>query len=83
MRDLVDYIGRLRADATDQATGPYDYDIVLGGATPGDPAKARDLIAPLADVGATWRDERQIQGSDDLYRLDPVLRRIEAGPPAL
>ena len=78
VRDLVDYIRGLRTDQPDRP-----YDIVLGGATPGDSAKARDLIAPLADAGATWWDERQVQGSDDLYRRDPVLRRIEAGPPAL
>jgi hypothetical protein len=78
VRDLVDYIGRLRADRPDRP-----YDIVLGGATPDDSAKARDLIAPLAEAGATWWDERQIQGSDDLHRLDAVLRRIEAGPPTL
>ena len=81
VRDLVDYVGRLRADETDPPARPYD--IVLGGATPDDSAKARDLIAPLADAGATWWDERQLQGSDDLYRRDPVLRRIEAGPPTL
>ncbi len=78
VRDLVDYIRGLRTDQPDRP-----YDLVLGGATPDDSAKARDLIAPLADAGATWWDERQVQGSDDLYRRDPVLRRIEAGPPAL
>jgi len=59
------------------------FDIVLGGVTPGDPAKARDAIAPLADAGATWWDERQLQVGDNLDRLEPVLRRIEAGPPTL
>jgi hypothetical protein len=34
-------------------------------------------------VGATWWDERQLQSSDDIDRLVPVLRRIEQGPPRL
>ena len=51
--------------------------------TPGDPHKARDLIASLREVGATWWDERQIQTSDYLHRLTPVLRRVNQGPPAL
>lgn len=59
--------------------GPFE--IVLGGAT--DPRKACDQIGPLAEAGATWWDERQLQTSEDLHRLAPVLRRIEHGPPAL
>jgi hypothetical protein len=74
VRDLVSYVRQHRDDSP--------FDIVLGGATPGDPAKARDLIAPLADAGATWWDERQLQTSDDLHRLTPILRRIDHGPPA-
>jgi hypothetical protein len=75
VRDLVAYLGQHR-------TGPGPYEIVLGGATPGDPAKARALLEPLIDAGATWWDERQLQNGDDLYRLTPVLRRVDQGPPA-
>jgi alkanesulfonate monooxygenase SsuD/methylene tetrahydromethanopterin reductase-like flavin-dependent oxidoreductase (luciferase family) len=77
VRDLVGYVTQHREDASHRP-----FEIVLGGATPGDPAKARDVIAPLAEVGATWWDERQIQTSDDLDRLTPVLRRVNQGPPA-
>ncbi|HYJ68937.1 MAG TPA: LLM class flavin-dependent oxidoreductase [Nocardioidaceae bacterium] len=77
VHDLVEYVGRHRDGR------PEPYEIVLGGATPGDPARARDMIGPLADAGATWWDERQLQTSEDLHRLEPVLRRIEHGPPAL
>jgi alkanesulfonate monooxygenase SsuD/methylene tetrahydromethanopterin reductase-like flavin-dependent oxidoreductase (luciferase family) len=73
VRDLVDYVRQHRAD------GPFD--VVLGGVTT--PATARDLIAPLAEAGATWWDERQLQTSDELHRLAPVLRRVEEGPPEL
>jgi alkanesulfonate monooxygenase SsuD/methylene tetrahydromethanopterin reductase-like flavin-dependent oxidoreductase (luciferase family) len=78
VRDLVAYLNQHRGDAHD---GPFE--LVLGGATPGDPVKAGDVIAPLAEAGATWWDERQVQASDDVHRLTPVLRRITQGPPAL
>jgi alkanesulfonate monooxygenase SsuD/methylene tetrahydromethanopterin reductase-like flavin-dependent oxidoreductase (luciferase family) len=78
VRNLVAYVNQLRMGRPD---GPFE--VVLGGASPGDRRKAGDLIAPLADAGATWWDERQHQTSDDLYRLTPVLRRINQGPPTL
>jgi alkanesulfonate monooxygenase SsuD/methylene tetrahydromethanopterin reductase-like flavin-dependent oxidoreductase (luciferase family) len=79
VRDLVAYVRKEREDRT---AAPFE--IVLGGATPGgDAAKARDLIGPLAEAGATWWDERQIQTSEALDRLTPVLRRVEQGPPVL
>jgi hypothetical protein len=59
------------------------FELVLGRATTGDPVKAGEVIAPLAEAGATWWDERQVQASDDVHRLTPVLRRITQGPPAL
>ncbi|MEU1116846.1 MULTISPECIES: LLM class flavin-dependent oxidoreductase [unclassified Streptomyces] len=79
VRDLVAYLREQRAD--DTAGRPFD--LVLGGATPTDAAKARDIVGPLRDAGATWWDERQIQDTPELDRLAPVLRRVEAGPPAV
>jgi len=78
VRDLVAYLNQHRDHRHD---GPFD--VVLGGVSPGRPAKAHDLIGPLADAGATWWDERQLQSSDQVDRLAPVLRRIEQGPPAI
>ncbi|BCJ36690.1 luciferase-like protein [Actinocatenispora thailandica] len=77
VRDLVGYVREQRSDRD----GPFE--IVLGGVSPGDPAAARDLIAPLAEAGATWWDERQVQTLVGFDRLAPVLRRIEQGPPTL
>jgi alkanesulfonate monooxygenase SsuD/methylene tetrahydromethanopterin reductase-like flavin-dependent oxidoreductase (luciferase family) len=78
VHDLVGYVHQLRPG------GPDDrFEVVLGGASPADRSKARDLIGPLADAGATWWDERQLQTSDDIQRLAPVLRRIHQGPPSL
>jgi alkanesulfonate monooxygenase SsuD/methylene tetrahydromethanopterin reductase-like flavin-dependent oxidoreductase (luciferase family) len=74
VRDLVAYVRQQRDDRP--------FEIVLGGVSPGNPAKARELIEPLVEAGATWWDERQLQTSDALDRLAPVLRRIEQGPPA-
>ena len=73
-REVVAYVNAHRAD------GPYE--VVVGGVSPGDPTEARDLIQPLIEAGATWWDERQLQTSADLYRIDPIMRRIEQGPPA-
>jgi alkanesulfonate monooxygenase SsuD/methylene tetrahydromethanopterin reductase-like flavin-dependent oxidoreductase (luciferase family) len=78
VRDLVTYILQRR-----EGRREHQFEFVLGGSTPRDPEQARAVIAPLADVGATWWDERQLQSSDDFHRLVPVLRRIAAGPPAL
>ena len=76
VRELVAYVSAHR----DRDEQPFE--IVLGGASPGDPGEARDLIADLADAGATWWDERQLQTSESVYRLAPVLRRIDKGPPS-
>jgi hypothetical protein len=49
--------------------------------SPSGPA-GRDLAGPLADLGVTWWDERMPWG-DDLERAEPILRRIEQGPPSI
>lgn len=74
VREVVGYVRGYRDD------GPFD--VVLGGATPGDPDQAAEVIGPLAEAGATWWDERQLQTGDDLDRLAPILARVEQGPPA-
>ncbi|WP_086829693.1 LLM class flavin-dependent oxidoreductase [Allokutzneria sp. NRRL B-24872] len=74
VRELVSYVREHREE------GPFE--VVVGGVSPGDPERAAEIIAPLAQAGATWWDERQLQAGDDLDRLEPVLRRIEQGPPA-
>ncbi|MGW7087086.1 LLM class flavin-dependent oxidoreductase [Streptomyces sp. NPDC054871] len=84
VHDLVAYVTKQREDRPGTPDAPAPFEIVLGGASPGgDAAKTRDLIGPLADAGVTWWDERQIQTSEGLDRLAPVLRRVEQGPPAL
>ncbi|MEV6560655.1 LLM class flavin-dependent oxidoreductase [Nocardia sp. NPDC051756] len=78
LRDLLTYVKEHRKDPH-----PKHFEVVVGGITPGDPTKARDLIAPYAEAGATWWDERQLMTTDALHRLAPVMRRINQGPPTL
>lgn len=76
VRELVAYIAGQR---NERAARPFD--VVVGGRS--EPSTARNLIAPLHEAGATWWDERVPQSDPDHYRAEPVLRRIDAGPPAL
>jgi alkanesulfonate monooxygenase SsuD/methylene tetrahydromethanopterin reductase-like flavin-dependent oxidoreductase (luciferase family) len=76
VRDLVAYV---RSHRDGDAGRPFE--VVLGGASPTNTAEARDLLGPLIEAGATWWDERR-PIDDEINRLEPVLRRIEAGPPA-
>ncbi|WP_330173130.1 LLM class flavin-dependent oxidoreductase [Streptomyces sp. NBC_01498] len=78
VRELVVYVREHRP-----TEGPHPFEFVVGGVTPPDVSRARDIIGPLRDAGATWWDERQLQTGPDLDRLDPVLRRVEAGPPVI
>ena len=55
VRDLVGYVRKHR---TSESGRPFE--VVLGGATSSDAVKAKDVIGPLRDAGATWWDERQV-----------------------
>jgi hypothetical protein len=77
LRELVGFI------ATERPEGVEGFEIVTGGTTPGDPARARDIVGPQAEAGATWWDERSTQDAGDFYAFEPVLRRAEQGPPQL
>jgi hypothetical protein len=76
VRELVAFLRCCRAE---NGGADRPFDIVIGGRSPSGPA-GRDLAGPLADLGVTWWDERMPWG-DDLQRAEPVLRRIEQGPP--
>jgi len=76
VKELVRFLHGCRAE-NGLANEPFD--IVIGGVSPTGRA-GRDLVGPLADLGITWWDERMPWG-DDLERADPILRRIEQGPP--
>ncbi|PXX58730.1 alkanesulfonate monooxygenase SsuD/methylene tetrahydromethanopterin reductase-like flavin-dependent oxidoreductase (luciferase family) [Nocardia tenerifensis] len=78
LRELVAYVQEHREGQRDKP-----FEVVVGGISPADPGRARDVIAPLAEVGATWWDERQFMTTDALHRLAPIMRRINQGPPSL
>ncbi|MBE7187772.1 MAG: LLM class flavin-dependent oxidoreductase, partial [Jatrophihabitans endophyticus] len=75
VRELVGFIDRHRQDRESEP-----FDVVVGGTS--DPATAADVLGPLREAGATWWDERLPQTTPDHHRAEPVLRRVEAGPPA-
>jgi alkanesulfonate monooxygenase SsuD/methylene tetrahydromethanopterin reductase-like flavin-dependent oxidoreductase (luciferase family) len=77
VRDLVAYV---RAHRDGDPGQPFE--VVVGGASPTNAANARDLLGPLIEAGATWWDERR-PIDDGIERLEPVMRRIEVGPPTL
>jgi len=62
--------------AADGLVGPYD--VIASDATPADdPADARATVAAWRDAGATW----WIEADWETTTLDPLARRIAAGPP--
>ncbi|RZU16133.1 alkanesulfonate monooxygenase SsuD/methylene tetrahydromethanopterin reductase-like flavin-dependent oxidoreductase (luciferase family) [Kribbella rubisoli] len=77
LRELVAFIEEQREDRS------TPYDVIVGGISPADAARSRAIIEPLAEAGATWWDERQLIRGKEFYRLEPVMRRIEQGPPSL
>jgi alkanesulfonate monooxygenase SsuD/methylene tetrahydromethanopterin reductase-like flavin-dependent oxidoreductase (luciferase family) len=54
------------------------FDVMLGGATPEDPAAARAMLEPLAEAGVTWWQESVDPRQTD---LEAFRRRVRQGPP--
>jgi alkanesulfonate monooxygenase SsuD/methylene tetrahydromethanopterin reductase-like flavin-dependent oxidoreductase (luciferase family) len=81
VREVRELVGFLRDCRAENGYADKPFDIVVGGASPAGQA-GRDLVGPLADLGITWWDERMPWG-DDLERTEPMLRRVEQGPPRL
>jgi hypothetical protein len=76
---LGDLVLFLRGCRAENGLADRPFDIVVGGASPAG-AAGRDVAGTLADLGVTWWVEGMPWG-DDLGRAEPVLRRIEQGPP--
>ncbi|WP_147261155.1 LLM class flavin-dependent oxidoreductase [Pseudonocardia hierapolitana] len=70
-----------QAHRDEAGLGDEPFELVVGGATPGNTATTRDIVGPLAAAGATWWDERF--PFDSLGRFDAVRARVEQGPPTL
>lgn len=74
VRSMIDYVATQRSDDT-------SFEVVIGGTSR--PESAADVVGALAEAGATWWDERMVQGKPGLDELGPVLRRVEQGPPRI
>ncbi|SDS75993.1 LLM class flavin-dependent oxidoreductase [Microlunatus soli] len=72
---MINYVSDHRSDPA------APFDVVIGGST--GPDSAAEIIGPIADAGATWWDERMVQAEEGFDRLQPVLRRVEQGPPRI
>jgi alkanesulfonate monooxygenase SsuD/methylene tetrahydromethanopterin reductase-like flavin-dependent oxidoreductase (luciferase family) len=76
--EMHDYI---RAHRRDAGLDDEPFELVVGGSTAGCAARARDVVGPLAAVGATWWDERF--PIEKIGNMNAVRARIEQGPPSL
>jgi alkanesulfonate monooxygenase SsuD/methylene tetrahydromethanopterin reductase-like flavin-dependent oxidoreductase (luciferase family) len=72
VRELRAVVDRHREDPA------APFDVMLGGATPEDPAAARAMLEPLAEAGVTWWQESVDPRQTD---LEAFRRRVRKGPP--
>jgi alkanesulfonate monooxygenase SsuD/methylene tetrahydromethanopterin reductase-like flavin-dependent oxidoreductase (luciferase family) len=72
VRELRAVVDRHREDPA------APFDVMLGGATPEDPAAARAMLEPLAEAGVTWWQESVDPRQTDLAAF---RRRVRQGPP--
>jgi len=56
-----------------------EFDIVKDGVTPANEKKAKEIVTPYAESGATWWTETMW----GVRRMGDVRKRIRAGPPIL
>ena len=62
---------------TRRAPGDGPFEIVAQGSTPPDADRAREVVAPWAEAGATWWLDADWEGAT----VESIRRRIAAGPP--
>ncbi len=85
LREIAAYIGRYR-------TSNGRFDVVHGGATPGDDLeKAVNIVSPFAEAGVTWwvedlgpeRFRPFTYDSSYVWPVEEMRQRIRQGPPKL
>jgi alkanesulfonate monooxygenase SsuD/methylene tetrahydromethanopterin reductase-like flavin-dependent oxidoreductase (luciferase family) len=74
VREVHGFLSDCRAEAG-HAEDPFDL-LISGTSTP---KNAAEIVGPLAAAGATWWQE--CAWRDRLERAEPMLQRIESGPP--
>lgn len=68
----------------DARTLTTPFDIVVEGETPGDdPARAADIVRPLAEAGVTWWMESVWHTPETLGGVEGMRGRIRQGPPPM
>ena len=77
VREIHGFVAGQRAAA---GLGGEPFDLVMSGMSSPVPAASTDLVGPLAAAGATWWREC---GWNDPERAEPMLRRVDQGPPRL
>jgi hypothetical protein len=82
VREVRELVGFLRGCRAANGLADTPFDIVIGGMSPAGPAAGHDLVGPLADLGITWWDER-MPWDARLEQAEPILRRIDQGPPRI
>ncbi|QBD75457.1 LLM class flavin-dependent oxidoreductase [Ktedonosporobacter rubrisoli] len=74
-----DDVEQIKSYVRDHRTSAEPFDIVKIGITPGEhPARARRIVAPYAEVGATWWLESFFTRRNS---LEEMRQRIRQGPP--
>ena len=76
VREIYAFVADCRA-GTELAEEPFE--LVISGTSPAGPSGS-DLVGPLEEAGATWWNECIW---DDLERAEPMMRRVDLGPPPL
>lgn len=74
IREMGEYISqnrKVKGNARDE------FDIIKDGTTPANPRKAREIVGPFAEAGATW----WMESMWGYKRMSDVRARVRAGPP--
>lgn len=75
-------ISQMTAYIQENRSAATPFDIVVDGQTPGaDPVRAREIIVPWEEAGATWWIESLWDAPLNSESLPIVRQRIEQGPP--
>ena len=78
LRDVVAGVVERRGDAST----PFDF-VVEGTTSTSDRDRAADKVRPWAEAGATWYLEARWGGPEGTAAVEPLRRRIAAGPPRI
>jgi hypothetical protein len=76
IREMKEFVARKRIV---KGNAREEFDMIKDGMTPGNQQKAKEIVRPYAESGATWWTETMW----GVKRIQNVRERIRAGPPIL